>query len=312
MGFARFCSLPASFPSLTTVEYFSQILRELTARGIRPFVEIAPQSTAAYAELAAAGACGVTLYQETFDETLYSVYHPRGAKRAYDWRLEALERAAEAGIRCLGLGFLLGLAEPREDLSAMVRLAVYLRSRFPDSKLAFSLPRIRETPPGFAVPYPVDDETFLRMYCGLRLAFPDAELVLSTRESAEMRDRLARICITQLSAGSSTSPGGYGKAAAHPSGRQFPSATAVPPPRWTNGCEPKGLKWPGRLVDRAVGVARAATCTGRQLRHLVRALSVAARVITEVAITNLRGCPNRRGPRGSGSRDEHSNSARRR
>jgi 2-iminoacetate synthase len=55
----------------------------------------------------------------------------------------------------------------------------------------------------------VDDETFIRLYCALRLAIPFANLVLSTREPAHLRNRLARTCITQMSAGSSTSPGGY-------------------------------------------------------------------------------------------------------
>jgi 2-iminoacetate synthase len=105
----------------------------------------------------------------------------------------------------------------------MARQAVYLARRFPDRKLGFSLPRIREAPGGFVAPYPVDDELFVRMYCALRLAFPTADLVLSTREPPEMRNRLSQICITQISAGSSTSPGGYDPHdAAEPSGRQFP------------------------------------------------------------------------------------------
>ena len=99
----------------------------------------------------------------------------------------------------------------------------YLHSRFPDRTLAFSLPRIYEAPAGFRVPFPVDDETFVRMYCALRIAFPDAELVLSTRERAELRNRLAQICITQISAGSCTAPGGYEDSAGQPhAGEQFP------------------------------------------------------------------------------------------
>ena len=65
----------------------------------------------------------------------------------------------------------------------MTRQAAYLQSRFPDITLGFSLPRIREAPEGFDPPYRVDDATLVRMYCALRLAFPQAELVLSTRES---------------------------------------------------------------------------------------------------------------------------------
>jgi 2-iminoacetate synthase len=92
--------------------------------------------------------------------------------------------------------------------------------------LAFSLPRIHQAPEDFEPPAPVDDDTFVRMYCALRAAFPAAELVLSTREPPELRDRLTVTCITQLSAGSSTAPGGYENGeppdCPHAAGEQFP------------------------------------------------------------------------------------------
>ncbi len=211
------------FPALTTVEYYARVIASLVERGVEVPVEIAPQSTAAYEVLAAAGACGVTLYQETYDRGLYARYHPRGTKIDYDWRLEGLERAAEAGLRRLGLGVLLGLADPRADLPAMIRHAEYLRERFPQSTIAVSLPRIHEAPQSFQGPYPVDDETLVRLYCALRIAMPEVELVLSTREAPALRNRLAGSCITQLSAGSSTVPGGYrAEGAQHGGGEQFP------------------------------------------------------------------------------------------
>jgi 2-iminoacetate synthase len=211
-GFRHILLVAGDFPHLTTTAYYSEILRELKARGVVPAIEISPQSTAAYAALIEAGACSLTLFQETYNEKLYAVYHPRGSKVSFDWRLEGYERAAEAGIPRIGLGILLGLADPREDLIAMVRHARYLKARFPDRTLAFSLPRIHDAPAGFRGAFSVDDEVFLRMYCALRIAFPDAELVLSTREPAALRNRLAAICITQISAGSSTAPGGYEQA----------------------------------------------------------------------------------------------------
>jgi len=222
-GLRHILLVAGDFPRLTSTEYFGPILRAMVERGVVPSVEIAPQSTAAYAELARAGALGVTLYQETYDENLYALYHPRGTKASYDWRLEGLERAAEAGMKRLGLGVLLGLCDPRKDLRALLRHGRYLESRFPQCTLAFSLPRIYDAPPDFQVPYPVDDETFVRLYCVLRLAFPQAELVLSTREPPELRGRLAGICITQMSAGSSTVPGGYENGgAAESCAQQFP------------------------------------------------------------------------------------------
>jgi 2-iminoacetate synthase len=222
-GFRHILLVAGDFPSLTTPAYLGDILRALRARGVAPAVEIAPQTTEAYEALAAAGAIGVTLYQETYDDRLYAEYHPRGRKTAYDWRLEALDRAAEAGMKRLGLGILLGLGDPREDLAALMRHGRYLAARFPDRTLAFSLPRIHEAPEGFRVRFPVDDELFVRMYCALRIAFPQAELVLSTREPEALRNRLAAICITQMSAGSRTAPGGYEDAASgRRAGEQFP------------------------------------------------------------------------------------------
>lgn len=222
-GLRHILLVAGDYPRLTTIEYYAAVIRRLAERGISPAIEVAPQTTAAYAELVAAGACGITLYQETYNRELYALYHPCGSKASYDWRLEGVERAAEAGMGRLGLGILLGLADPREDLLAMIRHAGYLRARFPDRTLAFSLPRIHEAPQGFQTPYPVDDETFIRLYCALRVAFPRAELVLSTREPVPLRNRLAGICITQMSAGSSTVPGGYENGAeAGTYGRQFP------------------------------------------------------------------------------------------
>jgi 2-iminoacetate synthase len=220
-GFRHLLIVGGEFPRLTTTGYYAGIIQAMVAEGVVPAIEIAPQSTQSYAALAAAGACGVTLYQETYDEARYREYHQRGPKSSYHWRLESHDRAAEAGMGRLGLGVLLGLSDPRRDLPAMMRHGAYLLERFPGRTLAFSLPRIHAAPDGFQVPFPVSDEPLIRWYCALRIAFPRAELVLSTRESAALRNRLAEICITQMSAGSSTAPGGYEEGAEH-SGEQFP------------------------------------------------------------------------------------------
>jgi 2-iminoacetate synthase len=220
-GFRHLLIVGGEFPRLTTVRYYADVIRAMVAEGIAPAVEIAPLTTNGYGELVAAGARGVTLYQETYDEVRYGQYHQRGPKAAFHWRLEAHDRAAEAGMARLGLGVLLGLADPGEDVPAMMRHAAYLMQRFPGRTVAFSLPRIHTAPEGFQTPFPVSDEQLIRWYCVLRIAFPKAELLLSTRERADLRNRLAEICITQMSAGSSTSPGGYQDEGEH-SGEQFP------------------------------------------------------------------------------------------
>jgi 2-iminoacetate synthase len=221
-GFRHLLVLGGDFPRLTTPEYYAEVIEYLAEQGVAAAVEIAPQSTAGYERLVEAGACGVTLYQETYDERRYGEYHPRGTKAAYDWRFEGLDRAAEAGMVRLGLGILLGLADPVEDLEAMMRHGAYLQGRYPDRTIAFSLPRIHDAPDGFRPPFEVDDDLFIRFYCVLRLAFPESPLVLSTRENAALRDRLATICITQMSAGSSTAPGGYECTECESSREQFP------------------------------------------------------------------------------------------
>jgi 2-iminoacetate synthase len=208
-GHRHLLVVAGDFPKLTSTDYLVAIIRELVAREFSVAVEVAPQSTVSYAKMVRAGACGVTLYQETYQEELYSRFHPRGPKVWFDWRLEAPERAAEAGMKRIGLGILLGLADPALDIRCLIRHGQYLLDRFPVIKLAFSLPRIHEAPDGFVPGVAVNDETFIRLYCALRFSFPTAELVLSTREPPALRDELARICITQMSAGSCTAPGGY-------------------------------------------------------------------------------------------------------
>ena len=134
---------------MTTADYYADVARLMVREGVVPMVEIAPQSTIAYAQLASAGVCGVTLYQETYDEALFGEYHVRGPKSGFHWRLESQDRAAEAGMGRLGLGILLGLADPRQDFLALLRHGEYLHRRFPQCTLAFSLPRIHEGPEGF-------------------------------------------------------------------------------------------------------------------------------------------------------------------
>jgi 2-iminoacetate synthase len=221
LGFGHLLIVGGEYPQLTTTSYYCDISQLLVRREITPAIEIAPQSSQSYRELAEAGVRGVTLYQETYDERLYDSHHPRGPKANYLWRLESHDRAAEAGMKRLGLGILLGLADPHQDFLALVRHGAYLADRFPACTLAFSLPRLHEAPEGFTIPYSVTDEQLIRYYSTLRVLFPEAELVLSTRETAALRDRLVGVGITQMSAGSCTSPGGYGKEEGM-SGEQFP------------------------------------------------------------------------------------------
>ena len=115
-----------------------------------------------------------------------------------------------AGVRRLGVGALLGLAPDwRHDVLAVAAHAAFLQRRFWRAEVTVALPRITPSASGFQPVVEVADAAFVQALAALRLALPDVGLVLSTREPAPLRDGLARIAVTSMSAGSSTEPGGY-------------------------------------------------------------------------------------------------------
>ncbi|MBN1669967.1 MAG: 2-iminoacetate synthase ThiH [Kiritimatiellae bacterium] len=189
-------------------------IRDAVARAHRRFasvsVEVYPMDLAQYTQLAQAGCDGLVLYQETYHVEQYLRMHPRGWKRDYAGRLRAIEAGAEAGMRSVGLGALLGLSDWRREGLCLARHAAHLMKRFWRTRIAFSFPRICPAAGGFQPPCPVTDRDLVHMMCALRIAFPDAEIVISTRERAELRDRLVQLGVaTRFSAGSRTQPGGY-------------------------------------------------------------------------------------------------------
>ncbi len=172
-------------------------------------VEVAPLDEAGYRTLAEAGADGVTLYQETYDRPTYQALHQKGPKRDFGFRLEALSRAGRANFCKLNVGALWGLAEWRKEALSLGIHARLLETAHWRSHISVGLPRLKAVPEGFAIPHPLSDRSFVNIIAALRLFLPDAGLVLSTRESPDLRARLMHLGITQMSAGSCTRPGGY-------------------------------------------------------------------------------------------------------
>lgn len=191
-------------------DYLVECVRRVAAIAPQVAVETQTWSDDTYARLVAAGLEGVVCYQETYDRVRYGEVHTAGWKRDYDRRLAAVERAAAAGVRRLGVGALLGLAPDwRADLLAVAAHARWLQRAFWRVEVSVSLPRIKASASGFQPVAVVDDALYVQAVCALRLAAPEAGIVLSTREPAALRDGLARIAVTTMSAGSSTEPGGY-------------------------------------------------------------------------------------------------------
>jgi 2-iminoacetate synthase len=209
-GFRHILLVSGEDPSYVTCDYLNELAGRLREKFSSVSIEIQPLNTDEYAKVFNGGIDGVTLYQETYDRDTYAKYHKAGPKSDYDYRLETHDRTAAGGMRRIGVGFLLGLADWRLETLAMCEHAAYLMKNYWRSQVSFSFPRMR---PALNVAekyqHLVDDKELVQLMLALRLCFADAGIVLSTRESAAFRDNLVKLCVTRMSAGSKTSPGGY-------------------------------------------------------------------------------------------------------
>lgn len=175
----------------------------------RVTVEAFPMSVAEYRELAEAGCTGITIYQETYDRARYAELHRWGPKKDFLERLDTPSRALEGGIKTAGLGVLLGLADPQEDALMLYRHLRHLGKTYWRAGLSLSFPRIRPQTGSYQPPFTISDHLLARMIFAFRIALPDVELVLSTRESPAFRDGMAGLGITRMSIASRTTVGGY-------------------------------------------------------------------------------------------------------
>ncbi len=172
-------------------------------------LEIYPMEVDEYKTLVKNGANGLTIYQETYNKEMYDKVHISGRKKDYQYRLNTPDRAMQAGFRKVGLGALLGLYDWRYEAIALAIHVDYLRRHYWQQEITLSFPRINPISPNYKIPFFVTDKNFVKMLCILRILYPDIGFLLSTRERPDLRDKLINLCITQISAGSKTTPGGY-------------------------------------------------------------------------------------------------------
>lgn len=196
----------------SSVEYIKGAIEVLRPLFPSNTLEVYPMEESEYGQLVKAGADGVTIYQETYDEMVYERVHLAGPKKNYRFRLDAPERALRGGARTIGLGALLGLADWRADVFRLGLHAKYLAERFPAAEIGLSLPRIKsiETTESATIDSSaISDRDFVQILCALRLFLPFCSISISTRESADFRKKLIPIGINKISAGVSTEVGGY-------------------------------------------------------------------------------------------------------
>lgn len=173
-------------------------------------LEVYPMNTEEYAMLCQCGADFVTVFQETYDLERYGEVHPAGAKRCFPYRVSAQERALRGGMRGVGFGVLLGLADFRKDMYAAGIHAALLQKKYPQAEIALSFPRLRpyknheETNPN-----DVHETQLLQMMLACRIFLPFASITISTRERAGFRDHVLPLAATKISAGVNVGIGGH-------------------------------------------------------------------------------------------------------
>jgi 2-iminoacetate synthase len=209
-GFRSILLLTGEHERLTGVEFLEDRIRLLAGEVPNLAIEVQVWSEDEYRRLVQAGCDGVVIYQETYDPQTYARVHLAGRKRHFEWRLLGPERAARAGARRVGIGALLGLHDDwRYEALAVAAHARFLMKRYWRTQVTVSVPRLRPSAAGYQPQVVVDDRSLVQLVCALRLGLPDAGIVISAREAAELRDGLFGVGITHTSAGSHTDPGGY-------------------------------------------------------------------------------------------------------
>lgn len=173
-------------------------------------VDIAATTVENYKRLKDAKIGTYILFQETYHKPTYLEMH-NGPKRNYEWHTEAMDRAMQGGIDDVGIGPLLGLYDYHYEMIAVLMHAEHMEAVSGVGPHTISFPRLL---PAVGVdyndfPYLVSDRELKKIVAVTRLAVPYTGMILSTRETAEFRNELLEVGISQMSAGSSVGVGGY-------------------------------------------------------------------------------------------------------
>jgi len=204
---------PLQNPIDYAIEVIKTIYETKSGRGEirRVNVNMAATTVEDYKKLKAAGIGTYQLFQETYHRDTYDEMHD-GPKGDYDRQLFAHDRAFAAGLDDVGMGVLFGLYDWRFEVLALISHAQYLEKKFGVGPHTISVPRwqVADSVHWTKAPDAVSDEALLKIIAILRMAVPYTGMIISTRESPEIRAKAFEIGISQTSAASKTAPGGYG------------------------------------------------------------------------------------------------------
>ena len=208
-GFRQILLVAGEHPKFVSRDYLAQCVRALAPNFSSVSIEVGPMETEDYVPIVEAGAEGLVVYQETYNRGVYAEMHTSGPKRDFNFRLDCAERGYAAGFRRLGIGALIGLSPWQDEAIALAAHLEHLFKHCWQAQITVSLPRLRPAAGGFRPLFSISDRELAQLVCALRITFPQLGIVLSTRERASLRDALASMGVTVMSAGSHTEPGGY-------------------------------------------------------------------------------------------------------
>lgn len=217
MGHKRLAIESGEDPVNNPIEYILECIKTIYSikhkNGAirRVNVNIAATTVDNYRKLKEAGIGTYILFQETYNKESYEQLHPTGPKHNYAYHTEAMDRAMEGGIDDVGIGVLFGLELYRYELAGILMHAEHLEAVHGVGPHTISVPRIRRAddidPDVFD--NGIDDETFVKIVAIIRIAVPYTGMIISTRESQSVREKVLKLGVSQISGGSRTSVGGY-------------------------------------------------------------------------------------------------------
>lgn len=217
MGHKRLALEAGEDPVHNTMEYYLDSINTIynikhkNGAIRRVNINIAATTVDNYRLLKEAGIGTYILFQETYHKDSYLELHPTGPKHDYDYHTEAMDRAMEGGVDDVGIGVLFGLDKFRYEFAGLLMHAEHLEAAFGVGPHTISVPRLRNADDIDASAFTngIDDDTFAKIVACIRIAVPYTGMIISTRESQKVRERVLHLGVSQISGGSRTSVGGY-------------------------------------------------------------------------------------------------------
>jgi thiazole biosynthesis protein ThiH len=208
-GLTEVLILTGESKKFSDVEYIGECVRTASRYFSSIGIEVYPLNSSDYSYVRECGADYVTVFQETYDPSLYAELHQTGPKRIFSYRFNAQERAVMGGMRGVSFGALLGLGDFRTDAFSCGVHGYLIQRKYPHAEISFSLPRLRSFKNSSRNFTSVTEKQLLQVALAYRIFMPFAGETISSRESALFRDNVVGLCATRISGGVDVGIGGH-------------------------------------------------------------------------------------------------------